>query len=186
MMATHTPDRRLVDAVLAGDDDAFRVLVERESSNVIGLCRRMLGDPYEAEDVAQEAFLRAYRSLPTFRGDGPFGAWVWRIALRMALARLKQRPADLQADPTRAEGWLEVPEAESDPAGGLLGEEQRQELLHAISALPESQRRVVALRFHSEQSLEEISTSTGVPIGTVKSRLHRALAALRHQLGTTR
>jgi RNA polymerase sigma-70 factor (ECF subfamily) len=81
----------------------------------------MLGDPYEAEEVAQEAFLRAYRSLPTFRADGPFGAWVWRIALRLALARLKQRPVDLQADPTRAEGWLEMPEAKSDPAGGSLG-----------------------------------------------------------------
>ncbi len=104
-MTLEPTDRALVDAVIAGDDEAFRLLVDREKDNVIGLCRRVLRDPQEAEDVAQEAFIQAYRALPTFRGDGAFGAWVGRIASRMAYAKLK-RPTELRADPTREDGWL--------------------------------------------------------------------------------
>ncbi len=185
-MAGGSHDRRLVDAVLAGDDEAFRVLVERESANVIGLCRRMLGDPYDGEDVAQEAFLQAYRSLPTWRGDGPFGAWVWRIALRMSIARLKKRPTDLQADPARAEGWLVDLDSHDDPVRRLLGAEQRHEVHEAIDTLPAAQRTVVSLRFFSDRSLEQISCETGAPIGTVKSRLNRGLTSLRKHLGPTR
>ncbi len=185
-MTGGSADRQLVDAVLGGDDEAFRVLVERESANVMGLCRRMLGDPYEAEDVAQEAFLRAYRSLPTYRGEGPFGAWVWRIAVRLAAARLKQRPAELRADPTRDEGWLVDLDPGTDPVGNVLGEEQRREVAAAIATLPEAQRRVVSMRFYSDHSLEQISSVTGAPVGTVKSRLHRGLATLRRRLGSAR
>jgi RNA polymerase sigma-70 factor (ECF subfamily) len=179
-------ERQLVDAVLAGDDEAFRILVERESANVIGLCQRMLGDRYEAEDVAQEAFLRAYRSLPTYRGDGPFGAWVWRIAMRLAVARLKQRRPDLQADPSRAAGWLVDLDRTADPVGSLLGEEQRRQVADAISTLPDAQRQVVSLRFFADHSLEQIASETGAPIGTVKSRLHRGLLSLRRRLGSAR
>lgn len=162
------------------------MLVERESVNVIGLCRRMLGDPFEAEDVAQEAFLQAYRALPAWRGDGPFGAWVWRIAMRMSIARLRSRPADLSADPSRPEGWLVDPDGRDDPVRHLLGQEQRTEVLAAIDTLPSHQREVVALRFFAGRSLEEISTETGAPIGTVKSRLHRGLSSLRGHLGSSR
>jgi RNA polymerase sigma-70 factor (ECF subfamily) len=175
-------DRYLVDAVLSGDDEAFRVLVDRESANVIAGCWRILGDPHEAEDVAQEAFLQAYRALPTFRGDGPFGAWVWRIATRMAIARLK-RPGALQADPTREAGWLEEHDGEADPQANALAGERRAEVMQAISTLPEAQRRTVAMRFYGDMSLEEIAAATGAPVGTVKSRLHRAMAALRERLG---
>lgn len=182
-MTRELSDRFLVDAVISGDDEAFRVLIEREQANVIGLCRRILGDRREAEDVAQEAFVRAYRALPTYRGDGPFGAWLGRIASRLALARLK-RPSELRADPTREQGWL-VDAADSvDPQLMALDEERRAEVLHAVSTLPEPQRRIVAMRFYGDMSLEEISTATGAPVGTVKSRLHRALAALRRRMGS--
>lgn len=180
-MTLEPSDRVLVDAVISGDDEAFRVLVDREKTNVIGLCRRVLGDRSEAEDVAQEAFLQAYRALPTFRGDGPFGAWLGRIAMRMAIARLKQ-PTHLQADPTRAEGWLVDLGDAVDPQLLALDDERRSEVLQAISTLPEAQRRIVAMRFYRDMSLDEISSATGVPLGTVKSRLHRALAALRRRL----
>jgi RNA polymerase sigma-70 factor (ECF subfamily) len=182
-MTTTPTDRVLVDAVMAGDDEAFRVLVDREKANVIGLCRRVLGDRAEAEDVAQEAFLQAYRALPTFRGDGPFGAWLGRIAVRMAIARLK-RPAELRADPTREEGWLVETTDRLDPQSLALDSERRAEVLRAISTLPEAQRRIVTMRFYGDMSLDEISEATGAPLGTVKSRLHRALSALRRRLGS--
>ena len=182
-MTLEPTDRALVDAVISGDDEAYRVLVDREKANVIGLCRRVLRDPQEAEDVAQEAFIQAYRALPTFRGDGAFGAWVGRIASRMAYARLK-RPTELRADPTREDGWL-IDAAESiDPQRAILDGERRAEVQRAISSLPEHQRRIVEMRFYRGMSLEEISSATGAPLGTVKSRLHRALAALRGRLGS--
>jgi len=182
-MTLETTDRVLVDAVIAGDDEAFRVLVDREKANVIGLCRRVLRDPMEAEDVAQEAFIQAYRALPTFRGDGPFGAWLGRIATRMALARLK-RPADMRADPTREEGWLIDRADGTDPQLVALAGERRTQVREAISTLPEHQRRIVEMRFYGDLSLDEISSATGAPLGTVKSRLHRALALLRGRLGS--
>lgn len=182
-MTTELTDRHLVDAAIAGDDEAFRVLVEREQANVIAICRRVLRDGAEAEDVAQEAFLQAYRALPTFRGDGAFGAWIGRIATRMAFARLK-RPAELRADPTREEGWLVDMTDAADPQSLTLSAEDRAEIARSISRLPEAQRRTVAMRFYGDMSLEEIASATGVPKGTVKSRLHRALAALRGRLGS--
>ena len=88
---------RAVDAVLAGDRDAFRVLVDRESAAVIRACHRVLGDLHEAEDAAQEAFVTAFRSLAGWRADGPFGAWLTRIAVRIALRRA-QKPARRHVD----------------------------------------------------------------------------------------
>ncbi len=84
-------DRAIVEAVLAGDRDAFRRLVERESVGVVRACHRVLGDLHAAEDAAQEAFVTAYRSLSTWRGDGPFGAWLTRIAVRIALREAGKR-----------------------------------------------------------------------------------------------
>jgi RNA polymerase sigma-70 factor (ECF subfamily) len=182
-MTLEPTDRALVDAVISGDDEAFRVLVDREKENVIGLCRRVLRDPQLAEDVAQEAFIQAYRALPTFRADGAFGAWVGRIASRMAYAELK-RPTELRADPTREDGWLIDAGEGIDPQSAILGEERRAEVRRAIATLPEHQRHIVEMRFYRGMSLEEISTATGAPLGTVKSRLHRAMAALRGRLGS--
>ncbi|MDQ2943583.1 MAG: sigma-70 family RNA polymerase sigma factor [Candidatus Dormibacteraeota bacterium] len=187
MVIEPTEDRQLVDAVLAGDGEAFRVLVERESRPLIGVCRRILRDPVEAEDVAQDAFLRAYRSLGTYRGDAPFGAWVTRIAIRIAAARLLDRknatqPLDEAAD--RASGSTSLHSTAGDPEGLALIQERRGAILDGIAALPMDQRRVVALRFYGDLSLQEIARVTNRPVGTVKSRLHRGMTALRDHLTT--
>ena len=96
-------ERRAVAAVLAGDRDAFRSLVERESRQVVATCARILGDRHEAEDVAQEAFVIAYRSLASWRSDGPFGAWLARIAVRLATRRAAQRKQVVWLDPLAAD-----------------------------------------------------------------------------------
>ena len=95
----HAGDRAAVDAVLAGDRDAFRILVEREGTQVVRACHRVLGDLHEAEDAAQEAFVTAYRSLASWRGEGPFGAWLTRIAVRIALRQAGQRRSVTWRDP---------------------------------------------------------------------------------------
>jgi RNA polymerase sigma-70 factor (ECF subfamily) len=177
-------DRQVVDAVLAGDREAFRVLVERESQAVIAVCRRILGDPVEAQDAAQDAFSQAFQALATFRGDGPFGAWLHRIAVRAAIARLAARRDLVTLDGEALELRATLPASGDDPEAVALDGEDRAAILAAVSALPEGQRDVVLLRFYGDLSLDEIAEATQHPIGTVKSRLSRAVASLRDQLVT--
>ena len=187
-------DRAAVDAVLAGDREAFRRLVERESGAVIRACRRILGDGGEAEDVAQEAFVIAYRSLASWRGDGPFGAWLSRIAVRLAVRQAGRRGTVVWRDPgtpagaddrlggevARATDQAALAAADRlDPARLALRAERATELRAAVANLPEPYREVVALRFFADASLEEIARQTGRPLGTVKTHLHRGLARLR-------
>ncbi len=172
-------DRALVDAVLAGDREAYRLLVERESRSVIGLCLKVLGDPDEAQDAAQDAFVQAFRSLAGYRGDGTFGAWVGRIARRIAVARAASPGRRATTD---IESVAEVIGDDSaDPLEHVMDVEQSARLRTAVESLPADQRQVVALRFFQDMPLERIAVETNVPLGTVKSRLHRALARLRDQ-----
>jgi RNA polymerase sigma-70 factor (ECF subfamily) len=177
-----TSDRQVVDAVLAGDRDAFRVLVERESQAVTELCRRILRDPVEAQDAAQDAFVKAYGSLATFRGDGPFGAWLWRIAARVAIARLAARRDVVSLDGQTVDPRAALLKADDDPEAAVLGEEHRAAIFDAVATLPLAQREVVLLRFFGDLSIQEIARVTSHPIGTVKSRLSRGVTSLRQQL----
>lgn len=183
-------DRLLVDAVLAGDREAFRALVDREGPAVIAACARVLADHGEAEDVAQDAFVIAYRAIGTWRGDGALGAWVSRIAVRLALRRARQRRQVTWLDPLAADADLpgrdryrsQSPSEASDPAHSVLRSERDSGLRAAVAALDEPYREVVALRFFAERSLAEIAEATDRPLGTVKTHLHRGLARLRRAL----
>ena len=183
-------DRPLVEAVLAGDRDAFRHLVERESPAVISACARVLGDRSEAEDVAQEAFVIAYRSLSSWRADGPFGAWIARIAVRLAVRRAGQRKRVTWLDPLAAEAdelghnrfRMGGASEAVDPAHHFLRGERDAHLRAAVATLDEPYREVVMLRFFAERSLAEIAEVTDRPINTVKTHLHRGLARLRRVL----
>ncbi len=184
-------DRTIVEAVLAGDRDAYRQLVERESASVVAACARILGDRSEAEDVAQEAFVIAYRSLGSWRADGPFGAWLSRIAVRLAIRSAGRRKQVTWLDPLAAEAdepgqdrYRTTGAVDAvDPAHSVLRAEQDARIRAAVAALDEPYREVVALRFFAECSLLEIATATDRPIGTVKTHLHRGLARLRKTLG---
>ena len=194
--STSSDDRAIVDAVLGGDREAYRRLVEREAPGLIRACHRILGDHAEAEDAAQEAFVTAFRSLSTWRGDGPFGAWLTRIAVRIALREAGRRRTVTWRDPHAPSGGPEGPTSAdraaerdalaaaplTDPAILSLRAERATEIRTAVATLPEPYREVVALRFFGEASLDEIARETGRPLGTVKTHLHRGLARLRTSL----
>jgi len=171
-------DRSLVDAVLGGDRDAFRALVEREQVTVFRACLRILGRRPDAEDVTQESFVMAYRALGSYRGDGPLGGWLMRIATRQAYRRLHQRRETAQLPE-------EMPQrsASSDPLQVTLAQERSSAVRAAVAGLSEPYREVVALRFFAEMSLEEIAGATGRPLNTVKTHLRRGVDRLRPLLG---
>ena len=171
-------DNGLVAAVLGGDRDAFRQVVEREQVTVYRVCLRILGRPHDAEDVAQESFLMAYRALGSYRGDGPLGGWLMRIATRQAYRRLGQRRELHELPPE-----LPLGSPGSDPLATTLAGERQREVRLAVAALNEPYREVVALRFFGELSLEEIAATTRRPVTTVKTHLRRGLERLRPVLG---
>lgn len=177
-------DRAVVDAVLGGDREAFRVIVEQTQGPVYRACLRILGVVAEAEDAAQESFVIAYRSLGSYRGDGPVQAWLVRIATRQALRRRSQRrpTADLSLALERPSGRAD------DPLHSTLAGERRAAVRTAVAALDEPYREVVALRYFGELSLEEVASATNRPVNTIKTQLRRGLQRLAASgnLGVTR
>src|SRR5690242_725222 len=159
----------------AGDTEAFRKLVERHKDRAYGLAFRMLGSAPEAEEAAQDAFLRAWRALPQFRGESAFSTWLHRIVVRRALDRqavLKSRRA--------REAPLEEAGPEVLAASGSAGETGlRRKLDRLVESLSGVQRTVVLLYYYEDRSVEEVARILEIPEGSVKTHLHRARALLR-------
>jgi RNA polymerase sigma-70 factor, ECF subfamily len=177
-------DASLAIAAARGDRQAFARLVEENKRSVYGLCVRLLSDPEEARDAAQEAFTRAYASLEGYDLEQPFTPWVLRIARNLCLDILRRRiPArarvELDADDDEGPS-RELPDASAERADDAMQRVQtRQALEKAVAALPPNYREVVHL-FHVEQlSYKEIASTMGIPMGTVMTWLHRARAQLR-------
>jgi RNA polymerase sigma-70 factor (ECF subfamily) len=145
----------------------------------------VLGDHHEAQDVAQEAFVTAFRALPTWRGEGSLGAWLARIAVRIALRRAAQRKTvtwiDTVGQPSA--GVTAAAGLAPDPAILTIRAERAAALRQQVARLDEPYRETVALRFFGERSLAEIAEQTGRPLGTVKTHLHRGLQRLRTAMG---
>lgn len=173
-------DRALIDALRAGDRDAFARLVEREAAAVYRTCLRILGRPHDAEDVTQESFMAAFRAIGGYRGEGSPRAWLLRIAQRQAYRRLEQRRPLADLDAVTED---RLADASGDPTRVIASRESQSEIREAVAALPEPYREVVALRFFADLSLFEVSEVTGRPLGTVKTHLRRGLERLRPMFG---
>jgi RNA polymerase sigma-70 factor (ECF subfamily) len=168
-------DQPFIDAIRAADPHAFRRLVDGELDPVFRLAYRILGDRQDAEDIAQDTFVTAYRSIATFRGDGPIGAWLRTIATRLAIRRAADRSRETRLSPLIDDADATEP----GPLAAVLSEESGAAVRRAIGALSEAQREVVALRLFGELTLQEIADATGRPLSTCKSHLRRGLQRLR-------
>ena len=176
-------EQAFLEAIRDARPDAFERLVEREIDAVFRLAYRILGSVPDAEDVAQDTFVIAYRSIDSFRGEGTVGAWLRTIAARLAVRHATRRSSAPSLDVVE----MEVPDPSTISAGplpALLSVERDAAIRRAIGGLPESQREVIALRFFGDLTLNEIAQSTGRPLPTCKSHLRRGLRRLRDVLGT--
>jgi len=187
-MSADTSDLSLVQRVQRGDKSAFDVLVRKYQHKVVKLVMRYMRDPADAEDVAQEAFIKAYRALPQFRGDSAFYTWLYRIAINTAKNAIVSRdrsPVVYDLDLQNSEESYDMQGRLADtetPEALVLTEEIRTIVNRAIEALPEDLRTAIVLRELEGMSYEEIAAAMDCPVGTVRSRIFRAREAIDHKL----
>jgi RNA polymerase sigma-70 factor, ECF subfamily len=187
-VSVDTSDLGLVQRVQRGDKTAFDLLVRKYQHKVIKLVMRYLRDPADAEDVAQEAFIKAYRALPQFRGDSAFYTWLYRIAINTAKNALVSRdrnPVEFDLDLQSIEESQSMQGRIADdetPERLLLTEEIRTTVNRAIEALPEDLRTAIVLRELEGLSYEDIAQAMDCPVGTVRSRIFRAREAIDRSL----
>lgn len=188
-MAGTGGDQVLVERAQRGDPRAFDLLVLKYQQKILKLVMRYVRDPAEALDVSQEAFIKAYRALPGFRGDSAFYTWLYRIAINTAknyVVALQRKPLEYELDDQAGEkaGSHADLRDEETPEGLAMQEQLRETLEGAIAVLPEELRTAIILREVEGLSYEEIATAMECPVGTVRSRIFRAReaidAAIRH------
>lgn len=180
-------DRDVVRRVQAGETEAFEVLVEKYNRKTFRLAYGVLRDQEEALDVAQEAFVKAFRSLPKFKGDSAFYTWLFRITMNLALDRRRQRIArarSLGTEDVPPEEWERTAVAtDASPDDEAASSERRARIARALESLPEHHRSIIILSDIEGLSYREIAEVLAIPMGTVMSRLHNARKRLREVLG---
>jgi RNA polymerase sigma-70 factor, ECF subfamily len=187
-MSADVSDLSLVRRVQRGDKGAFDALVLKYQHKVVKLVMRYVRSPAEAEDIAQEAFIKAYRALPQFRGDSAFYTWLYRIAINTAKNAVVSRdrsPIDFDLDLQNPDESYEMQGRLADtetPEALTLTDEIRTTVNEAIEALPDDLRMAIVLREIEGLSYEEIAESMGCPVGTVRSRIFRAREAIDRRL----
>jgi RNA polymerase sigma-70 factor (ECF subfamily) len=186
-MGERQVDQELVNRVQRGDKKAFDLLVLKYQHKVANLVSRYIRNPSETLDVTQEAFIKAYRALPNFRGESAFYTWLYRIAINTAknflVAQGRRPPAsDLDADTAEQMDVGVRLQENSTPENNLLQEEIADTVRRAIEELPDDLRTAITLRELEGLSYEEIARAMSCPVGTVRSRIFRARAAIDAKL----
>lgn len=174
--------------VLKGDQSAYADIVSLYQQSLHQVCYRMLGNKEEAEDAAQEAFIKAYIHLHTYDQKRKFSTWLYRIATNLCIDRIRKKKPDyyLDAEVPGTEGldmYSQLAVDEPLPEEELERMELQERIQYEISRLPDKYRAVIILKYIEELSLQEISDILDIPLGTVKTRVHRGREALRKQLG---
>ena len=180
-------DQLLVERVQKGDKAAFDLLIHKYQHRIVSLIGRYVSDPTEALDVAQEAFIKAYRAIGKFRGDSAFYTWLYRIAINTAknwlVARNRRPPAsDIDAVDAEQYDMDSRLKERSTPENELMREEIEKTVYDTIATLPDDLRTAIILREIEGMSYEEIATTMECPIGTVRSRIFRAREAIDEKL----
>lgn len=187
MIGPDLTDQQLVARVQKGDKKAFDLLVLKYQHKIMSLISRYLRNSDEVQDVAQEAFIKAYRALPNFRGESAFYTWMYRIAINTAknyLVARQRRPPTVDIDIDDAEhfeGDFDLKDIEN-PENILFGGELKAVVEKAIQALPDELRTAVSLREFDGLSYEDIAIAMDCPVGTVRSRIFRAREAIDKQV----
>ena len=178
----HDPDLDLLPAAVAGDVDAFEALVRRHQSRIVSLARTLAGRGEDAEDLAQEVFVRVYKGLGRFRGESTFRTWLYQVAVNVARShharRRRERPVWIDSGADEA-AVFDPPDRADFEAAWLT----RDAVTRALDQLPEDLRLAVTLRDVHGLDYRDIAETTGAPIGTVESRIFRARRRLRIALG---
>ncbi len=187
-MSERDADAELVARVQRGDKQAFNLLVIKYQRKILRLLSRMIRDPADLEDVAQEAFIKAYRALPQFRGESAFYTWLYRIAINTArnwLSSVGKRPSAPNAIESEDGETFNETDSLSDistPESMVASREIAETVNAAIEELPEELRNAIVLREIEGMSYEDIAQTMGCPIGTVRSRIFRAREAIAKRL----
>lgn len=182
-----TKIKEYIKLVKKGDQAAFEEIVLFYQSKVFAICFRMIGNRHEAEDIAQEAFIRAYVNIHSFDNKRKFSTWLYRIATNLTIDRIRKKKPDfyLDAQVQGTEGldlYAQIPADQALPEEEVESIEIQSYIQQEIMNLPAKYRSVIALRFVDELSLIEISEILEIPVGTVKTRIHRGREALRKRL----
>ena len=187
-MSDREIDQQLVERAQRGDKHAFELLVAKYQRKLGRLLSRFMRDPAEVEDVTQEAFIKAYRALPTFRGDSAFYTWLYRIGINTAknylVAMGRRAPTSTSVDAEEAEelGQTEHLQDLNTPENLLMSRQVADTVNQSLEKLPEELRTAISLREMDGLSYEEIATAMNCPIGTVRSRIFRAREAIAEDL----
>ena len=179
--------KQRVKQVKQGDQNAFEEIVELYKNKVYQLCYRMLGNEHEAQDIAQEAFVRAYVNIKSFDVDRKFSTWLYRIATNLSIDRIRKKKPDyfLDAEIQGTDGLTmhsQISAEEPTPDEYIESLELQEWVQKNILSLPSKYRSVIVLKYIEELSIKEISDILDLPEGTVKTRIHRGREALRKKL----
>jgi RNA polymerase sigma-70 factor (ECF subfamily) len=177
-----TTDEELVEAFRGGDLAAFDVLVRRWDRKVRGAIHRILGNEDDARELCQEAFLKAYRAMGSFKGEARFSSWLYQIALNLCRDRMRRRKGRMVSLDELEEDGKAIATDRPSALELVEGRDLARAVAAAVAALPEEQREVIVLKEYQELTFVEIAEVLGVPLSTVKTRLYRGLSQLRVQL----